>query len=46
MLNLLQKEVDELKVLIEELWNNIENGTVGDNFFELREKVRNVLLDL
>lgn len=29
--------------LIELLWENIENGTIDKNFFELREYVRNAL---
>ena len=29
--------------LIQILWRNIENGTIDQNFFELREKVREVL---
>ncbi len=32
-----------LKQLVALLWENIENGTVEENFFELREKVRKSL---
>ena len=36
---------DKEKALATELWEAIENGTVEESFFQLREKVRRQLAD-
>ena len=33
----------QLRDLIGELWDNMENGTIEKNFFELRQKIYDAL---
>lgn len=40
------KLIDKLDTVVIELWVAIEDGTVSENFFELREKVRDVRTDV
>lgn len=38
-------KLTEIKSAYRELWEAVENGTVNEDFFELREKVRRLLDD-
>ncbi len=38
-------KLTEIKSAYRELWEAVENGTVDESFFELREKVRRLLDD-
>ncbi len=38
-------KLTEIKSAYRELWEAVENGTVDENFFELREKARRLLND-
>jgi len=38
-------KLTEIKSAYRELWEAVENGTVDENFFELREKARRLLDD-
>lgn len=37
------KTIKEIRDAYLELWQAVENGTVDDNFFELRRKARGIL---
>ncbi len=38
-------KLTEIKSAYQELWEAVENGTVDESFFELREKARRLLDD-
>lgn len=38
-------KLTEIKSAYRELWEAVENGTVDEDFFELREKARRLLND-
>lgn len=39
------KEIDEIREAYLELWETVENGTVEEHFFKLREKARGILYE-
>jgi hypothetical protein len=41
--NSLAEKITEIKAAYKELWAAVENGTVKEHFFELREKFRRLI---